>query len=614
MTGRRPLALGCMRLSTDPDRDEGAALAVLHAALNAGVTLVDTADAYCRDDNERGHNERLIARALTSWAGDRSAIVVATKGGITRPDGRWVPDGRAKHLTAACEASCRALRVQRLDLYQLHAPDPRVPFATSVRALAALKRSGLTARIGLSNVTVGQIEEARRIIEIDAIQVEVSLWHDQHLLSGVVQYCVDNGLLLLAHRPLGGKKARGRTTSNPILAEIAARHGVTAFDVALAWLAGLGDVVVPLPGATRIETARALATYSTLQLTSEEAARIDELCPAARTLRDHPLRGVKTPARTDTEIVMVMGLPGAGKSTLAEELAGRGYLRLNRDEAGGTLRDLLPALDRALDTGASQIVLDNTYISRASRAAVIQAAADRGATVRCLWLSTSVADAQVNAVTRILQRFGKLLDVEQLATYRRRDPAALAPTVQFRYQRELEPPDVSEGFSSVDVVPFKRRFDRSRVNRAVIVWCDGMLLRSHSGQRVPVDAADVVVDPRYAPTLRRYADEGCRLIGLSWQNEVAERKRTPADVDAIFARMNALLGLALEVEYCPHGAGPPQCWCRKPLPGLGVLLIHRHSLDPAACFYVGDGPQDAAYAERLGFQYRSAGDFFGLPA
>ena len=606
MTDRQPLAMGCMRLSTEPDRDDAAAITVLHAALDAGVTLFDTADAYCWNDAERGHNERLIARALHTWLGDRSIVSVATKGGMTRPDGRWVPDGRAKHLSAACEASCRALDVQRLDLYQLHAPDPRVPFTTSVRALAALKRAGLIDRIGLSNVTVGQIEEARRIVDIDAIQVEVSLWHDQHLLSGVVQYCVRNELQLLAHRPLGGKKARSRAAANPVLAEIAAQQGATPFDVALAWLAGLAQVVVPLPGATRVVTATAIARYPTLPLNADEVARLDQLCPAARQLRDHPSLRLKPQVRADTEIVMVMGLPGAGKSTLAEELAAQGYVRLNRDEAGGTLRDLLPALDGALAAGASQIVLDNTYISRASRAAVIHAAAERGATVRCLWLQTSLADAQVNAVTRILQRFGTLLDVDQLAAQRRRDPAALAPTVQFRYQRELEPPDGSEGFSRVDVVPFQRRRDPSHVNRAVIVWCDGILLRSRSGQRVPTDPDDVVIEPDYAATLQRYADEGYRLIGLSWQPAIAERQRTPADVEAVFARMNERLGLTIEVEYCPHAAGPPQCWCRKPLPGLGVLLIDRYRLDPAACIYVGDGPQDAGYAERLGFQYVSA--------
>ncbi len=305
-----------------------------------------------------------------------------------------------------------------------------------------------------------------------------------------------------------------------------------------------------------------------------------------------------------------MGLPGAGKSTMAREFVDRGYLRLNRDETGGTLRGLVPALDRALASGTSRIVLDNTYVSRVSRAAVIQAAAARGVAVRCVWLSTSVAEAQVNAVTRIVERYGKLLDVDELASHRKRDPAALPPMTQFRYQRELEAPDVAEGFARVDVVPFERRADPSFAERAVLIWCDGILVRSQSNQRVPSSVDDLVVDVGRAATLRRYAEEGFRLLGLSWQPDIAEGKRTAADVDAVFAKMNELLGLAIEVEYCTHAAGPPQCWCRKPLPGLGVLLIHRHHLDPARCIYVGDGPQDAGYAQRLGFPYRPAREFF----
>jgi aryl-alcohol dehydrogenase-like predicted oxidoreductase/histidinol phosphatase-like enzyme/predicted kinase len=584
-----------MRLSTERDRDETAAIAVLHAALDAGVTLVDTADAYCWSDEERGHNERLIARALSSWPGDRSTVTVATKGGMTRPDGRWVPNGRAKHLAAAAENSCRALGVERIDLYQLHAPDPRVPLSTSVRALADLKQAGLVTAIGLCNVTVGQIEDARRIVEIDAIQVELSLWHDQHFLSGVFGYCVANRLPLLAHRPLGGVKSRARTAKNPVLIEIAAELESTPFDVALAWLAGLSEIVAPLPGSTRLDTARSVARHRAVRLTDEQTARIDELCPPARASGKAipSVATIQAAARPDAEVVMIMGLPGSGKSTLARDFVDRGYLRLNRDETGGTLRGLLPGLDDALASGTSRVVLDNTYVSRASRAAVIQAAASRGVPVRCVWLTTSVEDAQVNAVSRIVERYGRLLDVDQLAAHRKRDPAALPPMTQFRYQRELEAPDVSEGFAAVDVVPFERRADPSRVNRAVIVWLD-----------------DLVLDPRHAVTLRRYVGQGFRLLGLSWQPGVAEGTRTANDVDAAFAQMNERLGLTIEVEYCPHGAGPPRCWCRKPLPGLGVLLIHRHQLDPAKSIYVGDGSLDAGYARRLGLPYSPARDFF----
>src|SRR5688572_10028124 len=108
----RPLTMGAMRLSTEPGRDEARGLATLHAALDAGVTLIDTADAYALGAEDVGHNERLVARAVATWAGDRSRIHVATKGGLTRPGGRWEADGRARHLAAACAASRRALGVE----------------------------------------------------------------------------------------------------------------------------------------------------------------------------------------------------------------------------------------------------------------------------------------------------------------------------------------------------------------------------------------------------------------------------------------------------------------------------------------------------------------------
>src|SRR4029453_2628363 len=180
----------------------------------------------------RGHNERLIARALATWPGDRSRVRVGTKGGLTRPDGRWVPDGRAKHLQEACERSLAALGVERLDLYQLHAVDPRTPFATSVRALQQLKGDGLISAIGLCNVTVGQIEDARRIAEIDSIQVELSGWHDNHFLRGGGDFSLANRLPLLAYRPLGGPSRRRKTAAEPALTAIASRHDPTAVETA----------------------------------------------------------------------------------------------------------------------------------------------------------------------------------------------------------------------------------------------------------------------------------------------------------------------------------------------------------------------------------------------
>ena len=345
------VALGCMRLSTErepPESHDERGVAVLHAAFDAGITLLDTADAYCFDTSDVGHNERLIARAISTWEGDQSRIQVATKGGLTRPQGGWVPDGRARHLTAACEASRRALGVERIHLYQLHAPDPRVPLSTSVRALDALKRNGHVESIGLCNVNVGQIEEARRITEIAAVQVELSVWKDDNILNGIVAYCLAHRIPLLAYRPLGGAQRARRLAADPVLAEVAARHGVSACEVALAWLTDLSDLIVPVAGATRIETVQSIARAATVVFDDDDRARLDERFPTGRAVRhrEGSPSATAVPAR-DGDVVLIMGLPGAGKSTVAESFVARGYARVNRDTAGGSLSDLLPELDRS---------------------------------------------------------------------------------------------------------------------------------------------------------------------------------------------------------------------------------------------------------------------------
>ena len=601
-----------MRLSTTRDRDETRAIAVLHAALDAGVTFLDTADAYCLDHTDIGHNERLIARALATWPGDRSRIVVATKGGLTRPNGQWVADGRAKHLTAACDASRRALGVERIPLYQLHAPDPRTPLETSVRALAALKRAGAVERIGLCNVSRGQIEAARRITDIDSVQVELSVYHDQSILSGVVAWCASHVVQLIAHRPLGGAEKQRRLHRDPLLIELARRHGVEPHDIALAWLLDLDPVVLPIPGPTRVETATRVARAWSLQLTDEDRARLDARVPAAASVR---ARAAATPVKATSpaagELVLVMGLPAAGKSTLARALVDSGYTRLNRDEDRGSLQGVVARLESAIAAGATRIVVDNTYVTRQSRATILRTARRLGLRVRGRWLTTSVEDAQTNAVWRMLSKYGRLLDPEAMREASKRDPGVIGPGVVFRYQRQLEPPEMAEGFDSIDHVPFVRAAPTSSSRRALIVWADGVLRRSRSGWRTPRSLDDLEVPTQHGDMLRRFADDGWTPIALGWRPEISEGTMTAGDATAIDQRMSELLGVAIESYACPHSAGPPICWCRKPLPGLAVMMVLRHGLDPYRCLYVGSGPQDPGFARRLGFQYADAAEVFG---
>ncbi len=576
------IGIGCMRLSTERDRDEARGVEVLRTALDAGVSFLDTANAYCRDDSEIGHNERLIAQALAAWSGDRAGLVIATKGGLTRPNGQWVPDGRARHLREACEASLKALGVERVDLYQLHAIDPRVALSTSVRALAALKDEGLVSHIGLCNVNAGQIDEARRITEISAVQIELSVWQDENLLNGVVDYCGANGIQLIAYRPLGGLRRVRQLRHRPALSELAEHHGATPAEIAMAWLQTLSNDIVSVPGPTTIESVRSIIRAHSISLSAADGERI------------RPRRGASLDASSLTregEVVLIMGLPGAGKSTAARAFVDEGYARLNRDDAGGTLRGLLPDLQRLIEDGASRIVLDNTYMSRASRARVVQAANEAGLAVRCVWIATGVEDAQVNAVSRIIANHGRLLGPDEMKQVVKRDISAFAPSVLFRHQRELEPPDPAEGFSRIDVVPFDRRHDPAFTNKALIVWCD-----------------DALTDR--GPVLRRYQDAGWLLLGLAWCPQIADNTMTAEQADTGFTSMQEKLGVAIDVLYCPHAAGPPKCWCRKPLPGLGVVFIQRHRLDPSQCIYVGSGPQDPGFARRLGFQYRDADEFF----
>lgn len=269
------VGLGGMHLSIVERPDETVGASVIRAALDHGVTLIDTADVYCLDDGDLGHNERLIAATVRAWTGPREQVVVATKGGMTRPGGRWGRNGRPEHLRRACDRSLKALGTDRIDLYQLHTPDPEVPFTESVGALAELQRAGKVRWIGLSNVSVADIEAASRLVTVVTVQNRLNPFFREAVASGVVAYCEAHGIGFLAYSPVGGGRLNLKLPSHPVLEPIARRHGVSPHAVVLAWVLAQGKTVIPIPSARTVAHALDSLRAPGVALSVEERAAID---------------------------------------------------------------------------------------------------------------------------------------------------------------------------------------------------------------------------------------------------------------------------------------------------------------------------------------------------
>ena len=257
-----------------PPEEQG--VRVLHASLGAGVRLIDTADAYCLEDGDVGHNERLIARALREWQGPREDVVVATKGGLVRPQGSWDRNGRPEHLRRACDRSLKALGVERIDLYQLHAPDPAVPFDETIGALAELQRSGKVRWLGLSNVSVREIDAARRQIQVATVQNRLNPWFRESLTEGVLAHCTTLGIGFLAYSPVGGGRLNKKLPDHPVVQDVARRHGASPHAVVLAWVLAQAPNVIVIPGARTEAHALDSVAAGRLSLTEEELQRLTD--------------------------------------------------------------------------------------------------------------------------------------------------------------------------------------------------------------------------------------------------------------------------------------------------------------------------------------------------
>ena len=275
-----PIGLGGMPMSLSSRPPEEQSIRTIHAALDAGVNLIDTADAYSADETDFGHNERLIAKALK---GRRDGVIVATKGGHTRTKGgAWELDGRPEYIKRACEQSLRALETDRIDLYQYHRPDPTVPYAETIGAFKELQDEGKVRWIGISNANTEQIEETRGIVDLVSVQNQLSLEYGSPIGKGEVELCERHGIAFLPWSPFGGisKAAEAPAAHDPVR-EIAASHSVSPQRVVLAWLLALSPVMIPIPGASRPESITDSVQAVELELSHEELQALGGIAQTA---------------------------------------------------------------------------------------------------------------------------------------------------------------------------------------------------------------------------------------------------------------------------------------------------------------------------------------------
>ena len=251
------IGLGGMPMSIEGRPDRARSVATIHAALEAGVRLIDTADSYhlAAHPEEVGHNELLIAEALRTWGGDTSQVLVATKGGHLRPQpGPWAVNGDPGYLKEAAKASARRLGVEAIGLYQFHRPDPAVPYEESVGALAELLDEGVIRMAGISNADPDQIRLAQKVLGGRLVSVQNRFSPSFRSSLPELELCAELGLAFLPWSPLGGiGKAADLGGAGTAFEAVAADHGVSPQQVALAWELALAPVVVPIPGVSRPE-------------------------------------------------------------------------------------------------------------------------------------------------------------------------------------------------------------------------------------------------------------------------------------------------------------------------------------------------------------------------
>lgn len=272
----RAIGLGGMPMSIAGRPDEARSFEVIERFVSLGGNFIDTANVYCQDDSDIGHNERLIHRGLVG-IGAEEQVIVATKGGMRRPGGDWVVDARPEWLRSSCEKSLKDLGTDAIALYQLHAVDTRVPFAESLAELIRLKDEGKIRHIGLSNVDAAQLGLALDRVAIASVQNRCNPFCKRDFTNGVIELCRSRGVAYLPYSPVGGHSGHVRLPDTPLFRRLSEKYGVSAYRVALAWLLQAGEHVIPIPGASKVSSVEDSAAATDLVLDQADIEAIHSL-------------------------------------------------------------------------------------------------------------------------------------------------------------------------------------------------------------------------------------------------------------------------------------------------------------------------------------------------
>jgi HAD superfamily hydrolase (TIGR01662 family) len=331
--------------------------------------------------------------------------------------------------------------------------------------------------------------------------------------------------------------------------------------------------------------------------------------------------------------ILVMGLPASGKSTITKNFAAQGYRVLNRDTRGGSIADLLPEFNALLFAGAP-VLLDNLNLTVEDRKPFVEAAQRAKVPIECHWMTTSLEDAQVNALHRMFDRYQTcFMTAADIKAHdeAKKDPNIFPAAALFAARKKLDgdkkagipsgKPTEAEGFSRIVKVPFVRK-PYPGTKKALILDFDGTLrqdAKAVGGEyHYPVTVDQVQALPNRGKVLKAYYERGYLLLGASTQSGIAKGHLTEEMARRLFSETKRQIAYQLgedsfyeiNTRMCPHASFPVQCYCRKPQSGLGVLLMRKHDLDPSQCIFVGDLGTDKTFAARCGFQFAAAEDFF----